>query len=292
LGATFVGLTGIAEGQGLAGGAMVFSYGLGFAFFAFLVAIFLVSFLQVKTVVRINLIMFLALSVAIGILFLRNPNGETSHPETPIPDSPKTEPTSMKLVNLPANLNQNMGLGFFKPDFVNHQVLYFYGNLNFEKPISDHSPIDSIGFIKTEYGGYVISFAPPYFFPDHLKLDYDILLLKIISVGDDFVEVIVNKETQKTLFLNKYAGQNIYWPEFLLQVFDIEFLDEYPQQVKYKPLVHASEVNLAFSFMHPEMLQDKWMKVALYNDDNERVGDGWIQWRNDNELMISYSLLS
>jgi len=34
------------------------------------------------------------------------------------------------------------------------------------------------------------------------------------------------------------------------------------------------------------------MFVKLMNDDFEAVGEGWIKWRDNEKLLISYSLLN
>lgn len=44
--------------------------------------------------------------------------------------------------------------------------------------------------------------------------------------------------------------------------------------------------------MKPLQIQNDWMKVELQNQEFQKVGDGWVQWRNDEKLLIEYSLLS
>ena len=45
-----------------------------------------------------------------------------------------------------------IGLGMSKPKFYENNVIYFYGDPNFEKSVSDHSPTDSLVFRRTEIG--------------------------------------------------------------------------------------------------------------------------------------------
>ncbi|MGI9544326.1 MAG: hypothetical protein ACR2MX_13785 [Cyclobacteriaceae bacterium] len=185
-----------------------------------------------------------------------------------------------------------MGLGFFMPNFYDNPTLYFYGNPNFEKSIQEHSPTDSIVFKRLEQGGFDILYAPPWLAPDHLKLDYDMLYFRMQSIGRDFVEVTVNTQTQQSAYVSRYAGKIAYWPDFLLLVNSVELVSTSKQKVHVKPLSYAGEVTISFEFMSPVLVKDDWMRVNLMDDNFKKVGQGWVQWKKDNKLLISYSLLS
>lgn len=188
--------------------------------------------------------------------------------------------------------NTPLGLGFFKPNFTKNIVLYFYGNPNWEKSVQEHTPVDSVTFEKTEYGSFNISYAPPWLVPDHLKMDYDILYFRIQSISRDFIEITVNIMDQRRIYVNRFDGEILYWPEFLLNVNSVEFIDGNDQVIRIKPLDYSGEVNVKYAFMQPLIIKDDWMMVRLVNDDYKTVGKGWIQWRKEGYLLISYSLLS
>ncbi len=44
--------------------------------------------------------------------------------------------------------------------------------------------------------------------------------------------------------------------------------------------------------MQPLIIKGDWMMVRLVDDDYKIVGEGWIQWKKENNLLIKYSLLS
>ena len=46
--------------------------------------------------------------------------------------------------------------------------------------------------------GYEISYAPPWFVPAHLKMDYEILYLRALTPANDFTEVMVNETNGQT----------------------------------------------------------------------------------------------
>ena len=62
--------------------------------------------------------------------------------------------------------------------------------------------------------------------------------------------------------------------------------------VRVKPLTHASPVMTEFSFLVPIRVADQWAEVRLVDDDLRMLGKGWIRWRDDGKILVSYSLLS
>lgn len=300
VGVTYSGLTNAAKGQGLAGGAIVVGYGVMFAFIAFITSIIVAYYVRDRIIVITNRIMAILLVIAIGILTYRFMNREQN--KKPTKEYPKkTSAPAVMESNLffsrvfqhPQEVkNTPLGLGFFKPNFYKDTVLYFYGNPNWEKSVQEHAPTDSITFEKTEYGSFDISYAPPWLVPDHLKMDYDILYFRIQSISRDFVEITVNNIDQRSIYVNRFDGDIIYWPEFLLSVNSVEFIDGKEQIIRIKPLNYAGEVNTNFIFMQPLIIKGDWMMVRLVDDDYKTVGKGWIQWKKGDSLIIKYSLFS
>lgn len=147
--------------------------------------------------------------------------------------------------------DSEFGLGFFKPDFFNRSVLYFYGNPNFNGPVSDHFPADSIAFQRLDVHRYEISYAPPWLVPEHPKMNYEILYFRIKAINLDFVEIFVNRTTNRHAYVDPHAGQIIYWPDFLLNVHSVEFPQNQTQTVRIKSLNYVGQVNIDFVFRKP-----------------------------------------
>jgi phosphoglycerol transferase MdoB-like AlkP superfamily enzyme len=96
LGMLLAGLSGVAEGQGLAGGAIVFFYGIVSAFLAFIVSLFIAFKAKHKTVVVLNKILAILLFVFAVYITFRVLTQESK--ETPIEGYPsKTTEPSVKL---------------------------------------------------------------------------------------------------------------------------------------------------------------------------------------------------
>lgn len=295
-GMTIAGITGAGKGQGLAAGAIVLSYAFYTSMAAFIIALIFcyhsepVKIKKANRVLAVALIILLA-GVALRIFFMKDVNNNSSG----------TFDREAKIVTAVYSINNSigtddpeysMGLGFFKPDLLGNNALYFYGGLNLDKPVFEQTPEDSLVFKKTETSNHDLVYAPPWLLPEHYKLDYDIFYFKLISVGRDFVEVSVNDKTQKISYLDRFAGEILYWPEFLLRVHSIELLSGSEQKIHIKPLDYAGEVNIKYDFLKPVIIQDEWMSVELYDENYVRLGNGWIQWKKNNKLLISYSLLS
>jgi len=184
-----------------------------------------------------------------------------------------------------------MGLGMATPKFYENHVLYFYGNPSLEKLVSDHIPTDSLVFKRSELG-VEITYAPPWFAPAHLKMDYELLFIRVLSVNRDFIEVMVNEFNGQTAYMDRIRNELRYWPEFLLNINSVEPLSPENNPVRVKPLSHASLVSTPYSFLKPLRISDQWIQVELLDDNFKSHGKGWIKWQENGKLLISYSLLS
>ena len=162
IGAFYVGITGAAKDQGLAGGAIVFWYAINFSFFALIVSFFIVYRSSPAQVVRMNKFMAIGLLIVLSVfiyLFLQRKKASAVSPfEMPV-----------TIVKYPDESGNNeMGMGFFSPDFTKNSTLYFYSNPNYYIGLLEHPPMDSINFFRNENGNFDISYAPPWLLPEHL----------------------------------------------------------------------------------------------------------------------------
>ncbi len=289
------------KGQMLAGGAIVLGYGVLFAGIAFIASFFIAYYAKHRAIVWANV----ALSVLLVTCFLyfrmqyqkRRQSQSIEQKERPMkPTAPADNEKILALAKVPKITSRptkkEPGLGFFTPNFHQRPILYFYGNINLEKSVMEHSPTDSIVFKPLEHGGFDIAEAPPWLVPEHMKLDYDLLYFQMVSLGREFVEVVVNTQTRQTAFVNKYDGKVMLWPEFLLKVHSVELPLDSKEKVRARPFEQAGEINTPYAFLRPILIKGDWMQVELWNDDFKKVGKGWIHWRHNENLLISYSLLS
>jgi hypothetical protein len=125
-----------------------------------------------------------------------------------------------------------------------------------------------------------------------MKMDYEILFLRAISLYGDFMEVVVNERSGRTAFVRRDACTLQFWPDFLLRVHSVEQLDPSNNPIRIKPLSHASIVPIPFVYLRPTGIRDQWLQVELLDDTLRSGGKGWIRWHDGVTLLLSYSLLS
>lgn len=287
---------GTHENQGLAGGAIIFSYGVIGAGIGLVTSFFIAYRADRKFIIRLNLI--LAALIAIFFIYIyfnhkrknemENLKNKNDHYGI---INPQNTTTANLFATTEINQNESFGIGMFSPNTFDNSSLLLYGNLNLDKSYLEHSPTDSITFDRHENGGFDIATAPPYLVPEHVKLDYDLLMFKVISVTQDFLEIEVNKNSDKKLNVIKSSGIFYTWSEFFLHVNSVEFINSKSQNVYLKPLENSSKIKENFQFMKPLKVRHKWMYVSLI-ENHQSVGNGWIKWNENGKMLIKYSLFA
>ncbi|MFD1163235.1 hypothetical protein [Hwangdonia seohaensis] len=304
LGLIYAGITEAGKGQMLAGGAIVFGYGVIGAFIGLCLALVLAYNLKRHFIIKINVLLALIIATSFAYFTIKYQKRQKEKEQQKMEQQKTKRPTApvenktAKTIAMVAKNNSaikpksHMGLGMFTPNFHENKTLYFYGNLTQGKSVQEHTPIDSITFKQLEYGGFDIATAPPWLVPDHLKLDYDMLYFKVQSISHDFIEVTVNTTNNQTGFVDRYAGKLMYWPEFLLGINSVEFPNPEIHNIFTRPFEEAGTINTPYSFMRPLKIKDEWMYVALLDYNFNMKGHGWIRWKKDGKMLIIYSLLS
>tara|TARA_R110002020_G_scaffold138817_1_gene309317 strand:+ start:659 stop:1345 length:687 start_codon:yes stop_codon:yes gene_type:complete len=197
----------------------------------------------------------------------------------------------LSMVNIDYAQNKEMNMGFYSPDFINIDKLYFYDVPNRQKISGQETPIDSLTFGKDQYNNYALLSAPTWFQPIHDKLDYAIFYLKLKRLGRDYFEVIVNETTGKTAYVSRESGQAILWPEFLLNIHSVEFISD-TQKVFDNPNIKSAGRSYDRPFFRSRYIEGDWMEVEILDDDFKVIGRGWIRWKENGKLLINYNLLS
>lgn len=282
-----VGLTDLTKNQGLAAAAIGLGYGLMGAFILTFFAGILIMKTRTEKVIRLNkiagiLVLLFALYVVIRLAFF-------TKDEPPSPPLKQTKPAAEAVSFL--NDHNVMGLGFFKPHIYDLQPLYFYGNLTPGKALVEHFPWDSLTFVQNELDQYAISYAPPILNPAHMKMDYEILLFRVVSLGRDFAEIKLSEQTGQTAIVSLQSGEVIFWPEFLLSVATLDVKDP---DIRIKPLEHASGVTFTgdVAFYKPISIKNNWVEIACTDQNLNELERGWVKWRDDGRLLVGYNLFS
>lgn len=281
IGGAFVASWTIAESTGLAGGATVFWGGAIGAFLGLIIGI--VAKMNIKNSVIKNIISVLGFAILLGcIIFFKVSTASVADQNI------QTEPVQFVSSN---QQSTEMGIGIASPKFGEIIAFYFY-TPNLEKPVDEHTPSDSVSFKKTEYGKE-ISFAPPWFFPQNMKMDYGILTFKVIALRREWALLEVNKVNGKTAWVNSFDINFIPWEQFLLNVHSVESVDPIKNPPRTRPFDYSDPTQLQGEvILSPVEIRNEWVKVRIQDNGYNKIGEGWVKWRTIDQLLVRYNLLS
>lgn len=187
---------------------------------------------------------------------------------------------------------QPIGEDIVKPRIVAGTTLYLYTGQLIDDLLHHAAIKDSLTFTRGQYN-VDIGTAPPWFVPEYIKLDYDILLLRATTISRNWIEVIVNRQTGRTAWVDRNAVDYVSWPEFLLQVFSVELITSVKNLLRVKPLESAGIVlDPGRNSLKPFAVKGEWMKVSIDGPPGSIPKLGWIRWKKGNQMLITWSLLS
>jgi hypothetical protein len=296
-GGLFLGSLFVSETSGFAGPAVTFWYGVGGLLTALASGIFLVRKLSRKSFrITLTLIVIISLIICSWIVYrlqaLKNQPASTGS-NFYFDDWKKEHDDLIQAAFFDKDTFLPAGMGMAKPHLSHGKVIYFYHLLPIGSQPYQIRPQDSIHIHKRKHS-FEIIYAPPWFYPEVMKLDYDLLYLRTITVSKDWLEVVVNRQTGQTTWIARADADFIDWPAFLLNVHSVELMDVEANPLRLKPHDHASIVATTperFS-LTPIAIQGDWLMVSTSGLSDKILPYGWIRWRKDDRLLISYSLLS
>ncbi len=184
-----------------------------------------------------------------------------------------------------------MGLGIAAPLLESGLPLYFRSGPEFDAAVADSVTFSGTG------NSLDIATAPPWLVPEHLKLDYQIFLFRVVSISRHAVELLVNKTSGKTAWVHRADVTFRSWPEFFSEVFSVEQLDVAANPVRPRPFTYSDPLSVqpdaGSGFLDVLQVRGDWLQVQQIGDAMDPVGPpGWIRWRDGEQLLISWSLLS
>ncbi|MCB0795570.1 MAG: hypothetical protein KDB88_12610 [Flavobacteriales bacterium] len=284
----------VSTADGLAGGAIVFMWGVLGAVFLLIASIVVsikITRRMLWQIVAVAGPIALVVLLALTWRFIQQREKERLDQEHER-DRMRIPTASAEPVSLQVHYNGSiqvevevMGLGMARPD-MRSSVLHFLTGPD------DERPVDSVVFAQGT-GMFAIVEAPPWLLPAHMKLDYDILLLRVLALSRTAVEVEVNAPLRMSKWVPRDQVDVLLWPEFLLAVHSIEPIGTDDLVVRVKPLDHASEVAVREdAILRPLLVRGQWIKVSAEQLDHDQGVTGWLRWTDGDRLLISYALLS
>jgi len=144
-----------------------------------------------------------------------------------------------------------------------------------------------------------IETAPPWFVPEGLKLDYDLLWLRARTLTQAWIEVEVNasdprpRSTPETAWIAREGVSFRPWAEFLLEVYSVEALDPESNPIRTNPHPDAEATGKSSGRpLRPLAVRGNWLRVEAADGTEANRATGWVRWRGDGVLLVSFSMLS
>jgi hypothetical protein len=197
------------------------------------------------------------------------------------------------LLSSPSNAPQeaSLGVGIVRSPLDPAQPLYFYGVPDLDTLPDASSPQDSVTFRAGPHHVSVAT-APPWFVPEAMKLEYGLLHLRARTLTRHWIEVVVNERTGTTRWVDRSAVTFEPWPVFLLGVVTVEVTDPQANPIRSGPDEAAPIRARTSALLRPLAVQGDWLQVGPSPLASAQVPVGWIRWRDEKRLLITYSLLS
>lgn len=180
-------------------------------------------------------------------------------------------------------------LGFAHISFNETTVVYFYSKPNASENVAQtlrfYDDRGSFSFRAEGEKSYSLLNV------DRHKLDYSIFDLNVKSKRSGWLEVIVDEQTNETLWLQESKSVLFKsWQKIMKDAFAIGRINAEINPLRTKPDLTAKIINFnesdCFKF---EQMQGDWIKVAQSthcNTDLKSTPSGWTRWRDENGCLL------
>jgi hypothetical protein len=133
--------------------------------------------------------------------------------------------------------------------------------------------------------------------PEGLSLDYSIFTFRYLQVEKEWVEVIINDETDDKKWLKRKAGLEVVrWEDFLVE-YTTAIEPLFPAAIKAALGEQAATLRKSSKedCFEAVEVRGQWLRIRTNtvlecSEHDEPVADGWIRWRDDQRLLIEYFL--
>jgi hypothetical protein len=186
-----------------------------------------------------------------------------------------------------------LGLGLVSINFDDKTTLHFYSAPN------DKEPKRTVQFFIDEtidsWNIKDLDKHKDWLKPEILWLDYSQFVFRCLTVQDNWLKVIVNNETEETLWLQKSDLITFSdWENYLKGMFGVARLTD--QKIRSLPNEHSAEIMYqGRDCFQVKSMKGDWIEIFTadycdesYTDSKTKVKSGWIKWRQGSKLLIDY----
>jgi hypothetical protein len=189
----------------------------------------------------------------------------------------------------------DLGIGLVSINFDDKTVLNFY-----ESQIAT-TPTKTIEFFDDNNYWNIrdLDKQKQWLNPEVLWLEYNSFIFRCKSLADDWVEIIVNNETGKNLWLKKSeVAKFSNWETYLQGMFGVARLSDQNQKIRKQPSDSSEEIKYSGGdCFQVKSMNGDWIEIYTaeycdesYTDSKTKIKSGWIKWRQGNKLLIEYHI--
>jgi len=189
----------------------------------------------------------------------------------------------------------DLGLGLVSINFDDKTTLHFYSTPE------EKDPKRTIQFFDDEtinsWNIRDLTKHKEWLRPEVLWLDYSSFVFRCLTVNDSWLKVIVNNETEETLWLKRSDLTTFRdWENYLKEMFGVTRLSDHPQTIRSLPTTNSEEIFYkGKDCFQVKSMKGEWIEIFTadycdesYTDSKTEIKSGWIKWRQGSELLIEY----
>ena len=215
----------------------------------------------------------------------------------------KQLPTFLLLLLSLSSLGQ---VNYIKGDGIISVDLERFPTIELFAKTTDSTPIHTITvFDDTEIKSFNIknleAIEKEWFFPMHLHLDYYIFYFQCSAIEENWFQIIVNEKTNLKYWVKKSTDfEYIKWEDFIIEVTSVKPIKSDENPIRQAPDINSklTDHQLIDCLTPVEIIGD-WMKIKVepavcdmtFEMEGKEFSEGYIKWRDGNELLIYYWLL-
>lgn len=135
--------------------------------------------------------------------------------------------------------------------------------------------------------------------PEVLWLDYSQFNFRCKTHANGWLEVIVNNETGKTLWIKETKKTKfLTWENYLKDMFGVSRLENEKQKIRNSPSDNEQEIKYqGADCFQVKTLKGDWIEIFTGDHCDEygsktQIKSGWIKWRRGDKMLIEYHTTS
>jgi len=193
----------------------------------------------------------------------------------------------------------DLGIGVISINFKDKDILSFYLNTQDSQPLRkieffNDPTINSLNILNLKKNKLWLK-------PEVLEIDNSSLILRCVETNDQWLKVIVNNQSNSTLWIKRSKlTKFMNWESYLKKMFGVARLPELRQKIRTLPNDNSKEILYTGQDCYQvKSMKGDWIEIFTsdycdesYTESKTKIKSGWIRWKNGSKLLIEYFITS